>query len=637
MAKRSTSKRRTAPADPWRLLKAGLISLAVLWIFWPALHGNWLWDDDLLVSQNAVVQDPNGLSTIWFQPDALIDYFPLKVTVEWIEWRLFGNDTLGYHAVSLVLHLLSALLVWRLLARFGLRWAWLGGLIFAIHPVVVESVAWIAELKNTLSLPPFLLAMLFWIDYDQHLRARDYRRALVLFLAAMLCKPTMVMFPVVILLYTWWKHGRIGWSRLKASAPFFAVSLVLGLVTALFVHNHSIPQEMPPLGGFLPRLACAGLSIAFYLSKCVLPIGLMPIYPRWSVDPPVLAQFLPWPVLVAALFGLWTQRHTWGRHALLGLGFFLLLLLPFAGFVAGAYMRFSWVMDHIVYIPLVGLVGLAVAGLESLARRLPAYPRFGLIGCVAAALLLAAVESHRYAGKFVDRETYWAYAAERNPNAWPAHNNLATALQAKGDHAGAMEQFNQAVAGNPDYFEAPLNRGQLKLLEDDPKGAQADLDRANALEPQAPLPYFTRAVLDQIKGDASAALSDLRRYRQLAPSNANADYAALWLWSIRAQQGEKTEADRELSTTNWNASPTAWPSQNRRFLLGQLSETDYLAAAISTDKDLDASQHCEAWYYIGLKRLVAGDKPSAKDAFRASQATGKTDYFEYTLSRAQLR
>jgi len=638
MAKRSTSKRRTASADPWSLLKAALIILAALWVFWPALHGNWLWDDDVLVSQNAIVQDPNGLWKIWFQPDDLIDYFPLKVTVEWIEWHLFGNDTFGYHVVNLVLHLLGAFLVWRLLARFGLRWAWLGGLIFAIHPLVVESVAWIAELKNTLSLPPFLLAMLFWIDYDEHRRARDHLLSLVLFLAAMLCKPTMVMFPVVILLYAWWKRGRIGWRILKAGAPFFAVSLVLGFVTALFVHSHNIPQEMPPLGGLLARLACAGLSIAFYFSKCVLPIGLMPIYPRWNVDPPTLAQFLPWAVLIAVLFGLWTQRHTWGRHALLGLGFFLILLLPFAGFVAGTYMRFSWVMDHIVYVPLIGLVGLAVAGIESLARLLPTYLRFAFMGCIAVMLLLAAVESRGYAGIFVDRETYWSYAVARNPSAWPAHNNLAIALQAKDDHAGAMEQFNQAVAGKPDYFEALLNRGQLKLLLDDRKGAQADFDRASPLEPQAPPLYFTRGALDQINGNASAALSDLRRFRQLAPGDPNADYAALWLWVIRARQGEKIDADRELTdATNWNAPPTAWPSQNRRFLLGQLSEADYLAAANSTDKNTDAGQHCEAWYYIGIKRLLSGDKPGAKDAFRASLATGKTDFMEYALARAALR
>ena len=211
----------TPPAMSWKFLPAVLIVLAGLWAFYPALSGEWLWDDGSLVARNALVHDPAGLWKIWFEPSRLIDYFPLKVSVEWLEWHLWQNQTFGYHLTNIVLHILSALLIWRLFGKLGMRLAWLGGLIFAVHPVTVESVAWISELKNTLSLPPLLLAMGAWVDYEEKGNRKDYFLALGLFLVAMLCKTSMVMFPMVILLFDWWKRGRIGWKDLKASLPFF--------------------------------------------------------------------------------------------------------------------------------------------------------------------------------------------------------------------------------------------------------------------------------------------------------------------------------------------------------------------------------------------------------------------------------
>ena len=634
-AKSATS----TPSLTWLLLRAAVIILAGFWVFGPALRGEWLWDDDLLISQNALVQSPDGLWKIWFQPGSLIDYFPITVTVEWIEWHLFGNDTLGYHLVSLALHLIGAFLVWRLLTKFGLRWAWIGGLLFAVHPIVVESVAWIAELKNTLSLPPFLLAMLFWIDFDEHRRTRDYLLALGFFLAAMLCKTTMVMFPVVILLYAWWKRARINKRDLQAAAPFFLVSLVLGLVTIFFVQHSNTFHGGTPLGGPLSRLACAGLSIAFYFSKCVLPVGLMPIYTRWIVDPPSLVQFLPWPVLAATLFLLWKKRDGWGRHALLGLGYFLILLLPFCGLVTGSYMRFSWVMDHIVYLPLIGIIGLAVAAIESLNNRLPVHLRHGAI-VLSVIVLIAAVSSHSYAGFYADRITYWTFAVRQNPHAWVAHNNLANELEKSGHRTEGLEQFNLALQDQPDYVEALYNRGLAHMVLDEPAAAIVDLNQAIAIEPDAATAYLSRAVRLLSQGNTEAALSDLQHFQQLAPHDPQADYAQLWIWIARNQQGKRADADQELSASlsqKWNAALGDWASQNARFLLGQISESDYLAAAVSTDPDKDLNQHCEAWFYLGEKRLFAGDKTRATAAYRACLATGKVEFFEYMLAKAQLK
>ena len=251
MAKRSKRKARSpavaqnSPArgnplgtsQKWRpsLLKAGVIALAVLAVYWPCLGGGWIWDDHLYITHNPLLHDPARLWKAWFDPGSFIEYYPIEQSVRWGQWQIFGtadDNTFGYHLTNILLHI-NALLVWRLLAKVGLRLAWLSGLIYAVHPTAVESVAWISELKNTLSQAPLLLAMCAIVDYENRNKREHYYAALVFFLAAMLCKASVSPFPIAILLYIWWKRGRIGWADIKDSAPFFAISLVLGAVTVL--------------------------------------------------------------------------------------------------------------------------------------------------------------------------------------------------------------------------------------------------------------------------------------------------------------------------------------------------------------------------------------------------------------------
>jgi tetratricopeptide (TPR) repeat protein len=474
-----------------------------------------------------MVHDPSGLWKIWLLRSDIPDVnFPLKVSVIWLQWQLWGADTLGYHLTNVFLHILSALLVWRLFSKFGLRLAWLGGLILAIHPVQVESVAWISELKNTLSLPPLLLAMCAWIDFEDHGKKRDYFLAFGLFLAAMLCKPTMVMFPLVILLYAWWKRGRIGWNDVKAGAPFFVVSLGLGLVTVWFLHHIAMGGEVVAMGGFFSRLACAGLSLSFYFSKCFLPVGLLPVYPRWVVDPPTLTQFFPWPILLAVIYWLWTKRKSWGRHALLGLGFFLINLAPFLGFNEGAYMDFTWVMDHILYLPMIGLTGLVVAALGQVKEQLSAPLRLCGAGLVTVVLALLAFDSRSYAKLFINSETLWTYELRHNPETYIAHDGMGLDLLQKGRLPEAMAQFDQALRINPDdagfcFYLATrlLQSGRVpeaielyqKTLQIKPDDANAHTDLGYALlqtgRPSEAMEQFEQVL--QIKPDDFLAHTNL--------------------------------------------------------------------------------------------------------------------------------
>ncbi len=449
-----------------------LIIACILWIYWPALHGGWLWDDDYLLQKNDLVHEPGGIFDIWFNPTTLIDYFPMTVTVEWLEWQLWGSqtNTLCFHLTNVILHMFSALLVWRLFSKLGIRLAWLGGLLFAVHPLMVESVAWMAEIKNSLSMPPFLLAAAAWVDFEKKKKEDYYLLSLCFFLLAMLCKTTMVAFPVVILLYAWYLRGRIAWRDILRTLPFFFISISLSIVLILLL-RHGVGEETIPLGGIMSRLACAGTSLAFYFAKGVLPLSLAPIYPQWNVRPPSPIQFVPWLALALAFGWLWHRRATWGRYAILGFGFFFLNLAPFVGFRAISFMRFGWVMDHIVFIPFLGLLGLGVAALGQLEENLKGVWRPVATAALAALIAVFAYGSHEYAEIYQNSETLWAYTAKLLPQAWPAHNNLGNALTDQGRVAEATLQYREALDLNPGYPEAHNNLGLVLMRTGDLAGA----------------------------------------------------------------------------------------------------------------------------------------------------------------------
>jgi len=601
------------PELNWKQLQRSLLIIFVgLWIYWPVLNGDWLWDDDVLISRNPIIHNPAGLWHIWFRPSELIDYFPLTASVQWLEWQLWPNSTFCFHFTNVVLHLCSALLVWRLLDKLGLRLAWLGGLLFAVHPALVESVAWISELKNTLSLPPFLLAMCAWIDFDRKRKVKDYILALSLFLIAMLGKTTMVMFPLVILLYAWWKRGRVARADLMRSAAFFAVSLAVGLALLSFV-RHGVGEESIPLGGFFSRLACAGLALAFYFSKCFLPVSLSPIYTQWRIDPPSPTQLLPWPVFAGAIYWLWLRRRSWGRHALLGLGFFLLNLLPFIGFHEISFMRFSWVMDHFLYIPIIGLIGLAVAALEHTDMLLPTATRPYRMGLVAAVVILLAMASRDYASKFTNQETLWTYTLEHNPEAWPAHDNLGGVYLVTGRTDEAIEQYSQALMLEPASSTLRSNLGLALMQAGDLPAALGQFQQALQIWPGAPVHAHLGDVLAKM-GHATGALAEYQKTLALDPTNADAHYA---LGNFAAQAGRFSEAKEEYLEslqTDAEFAPAHLNLGNVYLQAGQIPEAiAQYKLALSLDP-ANADARCN----LGSALVKSGDIPAAIEQYQAA-------------------
>ncbi|HVW22586.1 MAG TPA: tetratricopeptide repeat protein [Opitutaceae bacterium] len=522
------------PRWPGTVLRAGAIAGATLWAYGPALRGGWVWDDDVEILQNRVLRDPRGWWTPWVHP-AGQDYFPLKSTLQWIQWRLWGPEPLGYHLTSVALHLLSAWLLWRLLLRLGIRQGWIGGLLFALHPLAAESVAWIAEFKNALSLPLLLAAMLAWLRFERTRRAGPYAASLGLFLLALLAKSTVVMLPCVLLLHAWWRRGRAGPGDWLRAAPFFAAALALGAVTLEFQAHRAIGPVAVVTAGAGERLAGAGLSLLFYLGKVLWPARLMPIYPHWT-DRQLWFGLAGWLALGAGAAALLRRGGAAGRAALLGLGFFALNLLPVLGIVPIAFDRLSWVADHFGYVSLVGIAGLAAAAADLAWRRRPA---LAAAGTAALALALAA-STRAQAASFRDAEALWSRAVRLNPAAPLARNNLGIALADRGRYPEAIAQYQASLRLDPGSAEVRTNLANS--LAESGRGAEAEAQYRAALrlDPKFWGASFNLGKLLARSGHPEGALAEYARAMRLNPDYAPGAYE---FGNALAQAGRTAEAE----------------------------------------------------------------------------------------------
>jgi len=494
-----------------RIFQVALIVLVSLWVYSPSYHGDWLWDDDQMLTANLTVQhrvspDPNvptdslaTLKKLWFNPDGA-DYFPLSYTSLWMQSPFFGLESTGYHVTTILFHIAGALLFWALLAKMKIPGAWLSGLVFAIHPVCVESVAWISETKNTLSLPLFMLSCIYWVGQDDEPNAPKWKRlyalSIIFFLLSMLAKTSIVAFPVVTLLYAWWKRGTVTMRDIVISLPLFAISIVLGLVTIHYQWGRAIGEEkiiigdLLSMGGLLSRLAISGMAVFHYIGSIVWPIGLLPIYPRWEVDPPKLWMLLAWPMFFAGLWWMWRKRNAasswkWCHHGLFVIGFFLLMIAPVLGFVTISYMRITWVADHFVYKPMLSIVAILCAGVVLFFNRLKesSKPAFLIAGC----LLITAFAcfTYRQTTFWKDEDHLWDYTLKHNNNAWQAHNRLGAKKSFRGDLDGAHYHFQNATRLRPDLGETHNNlastllaRAQILERQGDRAGAEREAAEA---------------------------------------------------------------------------------------------------------------------------------------------------------------
>ena len=371
-AARSATTRNT-------LLGAAVLIAAVLAAYGPALRGGFVWDDPRYVTENPVLTEPSGLYRIWFDVGATVQYYPLVFTSFWIESRLWGLQPLGYHLVNVLLHAANAVLVWRVLRRLSVPGAWLAAGIFALHPVHVESVAWITERKNVLSGLFYLTALLAYLrfappDGEGSARGRPWRfyaLAVGLFACALLSKTVTCSLPAAIALLLWWRRGRIGRSDALALLPLFAVGAALALTT-IWLEKHNVGAQGQAWElSVVQRCLIAGRALWFYAGKLVWPLPLIFTYPKWQIDAGQWWQYLFPAGAVALPLGLWVLRRRIGKGPLVAALCFAGTLLPALGFVDVYPMRYSYVADHFQYLASIAPIALLVAVITMLARLLP--------------------------------------------------------------------------------------------------------------------------------------------------------------------------------------------------------------------------------------------------------------------------
>jgi protein O-mannosyl-transferase len=461
-----TPERADPPGPPPFWQREGfcalLLVLATLAAYQHVWRAGFIWDDEMHLTQNPVIVGPLGLSDIWTTPAAR--YFPLVLTTFWVEHAAWGLDPLPYHVVNVLLHAACALVLWRVLRSLRIRGALLGAALWALHPVQVESVAWITELKNTQSCLFYLLAILFFVKWLSGAADAAGRRPLHYWLAllfaalAMASKSSTVVLPAVLALCAWWTTGSLGWRTIARLAPVLALSCA---AAALSLWTQALEGANDPgwSRGLAERIAVAGMDFWFYLGKLLWPNPLIFIYPRWAIDRAEAAAYLPTAAMCALLLFLWWRRGGALRPAFLAFAYFFVALVPVLGLVDQYFWRYSFVGDHFQYLASIGPIALAAAGISAafgLARRMARFLKPLFCGALLAGLGLL---SWRHCEAFESEDTLWRTTVSLNPGCWLAYNDLGSSDLESGHLELAASEFGRAIGARPDDVEAHYNLG----------------------------------------------------------------------------------------------------------------------------------------------------------------------------------
>ena len=542
MSKKATppAAAATAGARPrWRRAWAAIALVAITVVaYLPALRAGFIWDDPDYVINNANLRSLDGLRQIWLVPRSLPQYYPMVHTTFWAEFQLWDLSAPGYHAVNIALHATSAVLLWLLLRKLDVPGAWLAVAIFAVHPVHVESVAWVTERKNVLSLSFYLGAFLAYakgsgfraqgsgeaaedgdsiaqplaagqrprapssndetldrnVPHGSRGAASTARRAgalprgyrfwyglsLALFVAALLSKTVTCSLPAAILLVAWWKKGRLTWRYdVLPLVPFFAIGVAFAMWTAWLEREHVGATGAEWAFSAADRFLIAGRAVWFYAYKLVAPVNLAFIYPRWTIDDHAPLQYA-FPIAAAALvLVLFVLRHRIGRGPLVAVLLFGGTLLPALGFFNLYPMRYSFVADHFQYHASLGLIVLIAAMLIRVSGK-PA-----VVAAVVIPVLI--ILTMRQATIYRDVETLWRDTLAKNPESWMVHTNLGHALVARGER---LERSGAAA-------------GAHRLFDE----ATGHYERALELAPHLPEPHWNVGVSLAIRGRPDEALA----------------------------------------------------------------------------------------------------------------------------------
>jgi tetratricopeptide (TPR) repeat protein len=560
------------PLERWVYLLALGVIVATAIVYIPSYRAEFIWDDDDYILLNPLVTEPGGLSEIW-NPGSPLNpqYYPLVFTMFRLEYMLWGLNPLGYHVVNVLLHALAATLLLFLLFRLGVPGAWFVALLFALHPVYVESVAWVTERKNVLCAFFFLLSALSYLRFDATSRYRWFGLSLLCFLLAMFSKTVAASLPIGLALALWWRRRPFRRSHIATLLLMIGLGFVMGMLTRQHEYRHMLAEGSGSIFAqltFVDRILIAGRAFWFYPAKLLWPTDLAFIYTRWPADAGNWMQWL-YPlsaVLAGLLLLLLLYLGRIGRGPIAAALFYAVAIFPALGFVNIAFTRYSYVADHFQYIASIGVlllvagIGCALAG-EARAGWYRSRRRLAILVLAVALLGTLGCLSHRQVGVFRDLGTLWEDTARKTPDNWIVQVNYGAYLGQHGRPAEAAACYERAIELSPPPSEAAIlsynnlasiryregryeesRQMALKCLEVKPDHAPGLFNLGRALwrlgrleEAEAILNSLLSAEYDPEKGRAAW---DIRR---------RLDDAVVWFILAETQAGQD-KADEALES-----------------------------------------------------------------------------------------
>jgi len=539
------------------LFQIVLIFLVTLVAYAPAFQAGFIWDDDAYVTRNPLLTSPEGWSQIWFSTHHQSQYFPLVFSTLRLEYGFWGLRPVGYHLVNILLHATNASLVLILLKRLALPGAWLAALLFALHPVQVESVAWVTELKNTESTCFYLLALLVWIkslDEEPSLALRFCLLALLLYLLALFAKTTACTLPAAMVIVLWLKRRPVSRKLAAQIGLFFFLGIGMGLVSVWWEKHLGNYQEKFGLHfTLLERALIATRGIWFYLGKLVWPVNLTFSYPRWDIQPQRVGDY----VWAAACVGvgalLWVKRREW-RGTIAAAVFFVAALSPMLGFIPLFTFYYTFVADHYQYLACLGPLALFAAGVDRLARKAPAH-RQAVFGSCVLLITVLGVLTWRQSQVYQNVETLWRDTLKKNPNSWLAHCDLGVVLAGRGDRTEAEGHYLEALRLNPKDGDAHYNFANLLAATGRKEEALEHYRQALAVSPKDADIHnnFGVALFSLRKVDE--AIEQLSEAVRLRPEDPGAHYNLAIAFEARKQFAEAAREYGEVLRLNPNHAP----------------------------------------------------------------------------------
>ncbi|MBF0289585.1 MAG: tetratricopeptide repeat protein [SAR324 cluster bacterium] len=509
----------------WRTIP-GLVALVILTgaVYYPVVDAGYILDDRGFYITDPLMDASDGLQRIWFQPkdnNGIWPYLPLTRTSFWLDRQLWGLDLQWTHLLNVAFHLGGAVILWLALKSFDIRGAWLIGAIFVVHPVYVQSVAWIAQRKNVLAVIFYLLAIWSYLQFSRQKWWSCYVMALVLFICALLSKTSTVMLPLVLALCHLWLYRSWKISDLVALIPFFFASIGAAYSRIWFEMNALGATGEAFSRGLLDRLLIAGHIPFFYLKKLLYPYPTVFFYPRWEIDPAQWVNCLPLVSLLFVIVILLVKYQKWGGPLFLGLAAFLISLFPVAGFFNNNWNRFSYVSDHWVHIPSIAIlilfVQIGVCLLKISGMREKAVARYFSAAVGGGIIVVLGTLTWQQAHAYKNLETLWQDTIRKNPKSHNAYNRLGSLYFKQGKMDAAIENFTAVIQIRPEFVEPYNNRGTVYLKLQQYDKAIADFSQAIELQPGMSDAYFHRGIIYSFLKQYQNAIADFTKVIQLDP------------------------------------------------------------------------------------------------------------------------